>query len=122
MTDTEIIECLNSTEGKEHIGIYCTDTSGNYAATVKLDDVVSLINRQKAEIERLKEEIKNLDELVVYNASCCTRLHKELFKAKSEAIREFAERLYRRIGYCDLPNVVIKGHIDNLVKEMVGDE
>lgn len=45
-----------------------------------------LIDWQKAEIERL-------DKLVIYNASCVTRLHKDLFNAKTEAIKEFADKL-----------------------------
>ena len=39
-------------------------------------------------------------------------------KIKLEAYKEFAERLNKRMGFCDLPNVVVRGHIDNLLKEM----
>ena len=41
--------------------------------------------------------------------------------AKAEAIKEFAERLKKRMGFCDLPNGIVRSHIDHLVKEMVGD-
>jgi hypothetical protein len=43
---------------------------------------------------------------------------KDIQTAKSEAIKEFAERMKKRIGFCELPNTVIKGHIDNLVAKM----
>jgi predicted nucleic acid-binding Zn-ribbon protein len=55
--DNEIINCLNDTDGKEHIGIYCADKNGNYTATIKLTDIVDLINRQKEEIENLNVEL-----------------------------------------------------------------
>lgn len=92
MNDNEIIKaieyCLEQDitsecdRCKDKIG--CRDTL--------LHNALDLINRLKAEIERL-------DKLVIYNASCCTRLHKDLFKAKSEARKEFAERLCEgRVG------------------------
>lgn len=56
LTDSEIINCLNDTEGKEDIGIYCTDKNGNFKTVVKLTDLVDLLNRQKAKIEFLKEQ------------------------------------------------------------------
>lgn len=46
------------------------------------------------------------------------RLKAEIATAKSEARKEFAERLKRRMGFCDLPNVIVRDHIDNLLKEM----
>lgn len=52
-TDNEIINCLNDTVGKEHIGIYCTDKNGNFTAVIKLTDLVDLLNRQKAMIDGL---------------------------------------------------------------------
>lgn len=58
----------------------------NEKLTIELQAMRGSANSYKAENERLNE-------LVVYNASCATSLHKELFKAKAEAITEFAERL-----------------------------
>jgi cytidylate kinase len=67
-------------------------------------------------------EIERLNELVVYNASCATRLHKDLFNAKAEAIKEFAERLKEKAErYDDEEFYVNDEDIDNLVQEMVGD-
>ena len=71
-----------------------------------------LINRQKAEIERLKHR---KTELQIRN--------QELQHEKSESIKEFAERLKGyakelKIGDNIYLQVVGAGRIDNLVKEM----
>lgn len=70
LTDNEIINCLNDTVGKEHIGIYCSDKNGNYTTTIRLVDIIDLIIRLKAENERLKnlcqeqnKEIKRLQQI-----------------------------------------------------------
>ena len=43
---------------------------------------------------------------------------------KSEAVKEFAERLEKKVVYSGLVNadIVYKVHIDNLVKERVGED
>ena len=102
-TDNEIINCLNDTEGKEDIGIYCTDKNGNFTTVVKLTDLVDLLNRQKAEIERL-QKMKQL--------------------IKTEVIKEFAERLKK----CETKvfgsqcRIIPLYCIDNLAKEMEGED
>lgn len=106
--DNEIINCLNDTDGKEHIGIYCADKNGNYTATIKLTDIVDLINRQQAEIERLEDEKKNAYKDIVDTCEIGAR-------------NEFAERLKQRMFAedfllcepCDMADI-----IDNLLKEM----
>ena len=79
--------------------------------------VLDLINRQKAEIERLKNErIERIRKLTreVYD--------REIAQAKIEAIKEFVERLkifvipQKADGYTR--EIVLKSNIDNLVKEM----
>ena len=82
------------------------------------DIVLDLINRQKSEIERLKGST------IVNNIMESQRIKRE---AKTEAYKEFAERLKKDLFYkcgdinysetCDLRNL-----IDNLLKEMVGEE
>ena len=72
---------------------------------------LELINRQKDEIERLKE-------FIVETRRC----DKEI---KSEAVKEFAERLKEKSfktirNYGLTKDVVEVCDIDNLVKEMVG--
>jgi hypothetical protein len=81
-----------------------------------LSDALDLINRQQAEIE-------NMNNLVVYNATCATKLQLKLVEAKAEAIKEFAERLKDNFPYKNACYTFegIEYRIDNLVKEMVGD-
>ena len=80
-----------------------------------LESVLDLINRQKAEIERLRE---------IANHKCQKCVSRTIECAKSEAIKEFAERLKHFIipqkadGYTR--EIVLKRDIDNLVKEMTG--
>ncbi len=112
MTDEQIIKavdvCRNpdTCRGCPYHELY---TAGCVA--ILMEDVFDLINRQKAEIERLKNrnaflenEYKNQGELFW-----------ERVKIKqSEAIKEFAERVKEEINF---PMAVWKV-FDNLVKEM----
>ena len=84
-----------------------------------------LINRQEVEIERLQTIIDDGAETC---HNCHSKYAKQIEEAKSEAIKEFAERLKLKvdIDLCeaiecsdylyDLPKL-----IDNLLKEMVGE-
>lgn len=78
---------------------------------------LDLINRQKAEIEKLKGST------IVSNIMESRRIKRE---AKAEAYKEFAERLNEeaQIADCfDSYNMVVGTHfIDNLLKEMVGEK
>lgn len=78
---------------------------------------LDLINRQKAEIEKLKGST------IVSNIMESQRIKRE---AKAEAYKEFAARLNEeaQIADCfDSYNMVVGTHfIDNLLKEMVGEE
>ena len=90
---------------------------------VLIHNSLDLINRKEAEIERLQKENNRFADI--------GKMYSEI---KSEAIKEFAERLkatpirYRieRTEYCDkLPITkmvpfIDNTDIDNLVKEMVG--
>ena len=93
----------------------------------KQEQIESLIAGQETLQKYIAEkdaEIENMNDLVVYNANCATKLQKELFKAKTEAVKEFAERLKRNY---EKPLFYIGGYndfirtVDNLVKEMAGD-
>ena len=79
-------------------------------------DALSIINRQKAEIEFLSKTITN-------NAQTALDVTlEEVESAKTEAIKEFAERLkfnVTGIPWCEYDPV--HREIDRLVKEMVGD-
>lgn len=111
MTDNDIIKAL------EHCFESCNGTCPYY----KYKDcrhrlylnALDLIDRQKAEIEKLKKGINiELDNFASEYDN----------KIKAEAVKAFAERLKKRMGFCDLPNGIVRSHIDNLLKEMVGDE
>ena len=114
MTDNEIIKALEC----------CVDWCGNVSCWDcplkntgcihfdKLKETLDLINRQKAEIERLKG-------MVSQNEGVLPR-YEQLIKA--EAIKEFAERLKENsIATFSWNGVVLVEEIDNLLKEMVGD-
>ena len=119
-TDKEIISSLeviattgNCDECKIRNCKWGTCNCEQVTANVALD----LINRQNAEIERLKGST------IVSNIMESQRIKRE---AKAEAYKEFAERLNEKaqIADCfDSYNMVVGTHfIDNLLKEMVGEE
>ncbi len=78
-----------------------------------LSNALDLINRQKANAEGLTNAVKFLNEKVL--------------SAKAEAVKEFSERLKEKLhlngvvmgSNCAIVNDV---EIDNLVKEMAGEE
>lgn len=81
-----------------------------------VSDTLDLINRQEAEIDEL--------------SSAILRLVVALENAKSQAAKEFAERLKKSAFDCDVSfgfgrehytEAVTVFEIDNLVKEMVGE-
>lgn len=107
MTDNEIIKALEICANENGMCSECA-YSDNYTNcnTRIAKDALDLINRQRAEIERLKGEIVNQ-----YNT-----IGKTIKQTKAEAIKEFAERLK-----ADCPDKLLVIHfdaIDNLVKEM----
>ena len=118
MTDNEIIKALDCFSGKE---IYCKNCAYRDNSNMGIcrrnaaKDTIDLINRQRAEIEDLKD--KN-EHLAVF-----------LTEAKAEAIKEFAEKVRRYIdvGHLRPPTELcfseldVVNIIDNLVKEMVGE-
>lgn len=81
-------------------------------------DAIDLINLQKAEIGRLAAKILVKDNINNYNTAQLRIAREELRTAKSEAIKEFAEKLKKRFYLSAGRCVVDVYHIDNLVKEM----
>ena len=82
---------------------------------------LSLINRQKAEIEALEKNVDDAEaEIEAVKRRCDVALslmERKEERIKAEAIKEFAERLKAIYGEW------LYGHrIDDLVKEMVGDD
>ena len=92
---------------------------------IRIDAVLlgslDLITRQQAKIERLNEYNENLK-------AANTALSNEILDIKSEAVKEFAEKLKENSEIVHLFSVHTGDHymvdiddIDNLVKEMVGE-
>ena len=115
MTDNEIIKAMQCVIGKEMLCSECTYQKVLPFPSCRMmcaKNALDLINRQKAEIEKYKSGM-------IANAEVVKTLINELKTAKSEAIKEFAEKLKNCFAisgdYLDIINI-----IDNLVKEMMG--
>ena len=83
------------------------------------------IAEKNAEIERLIEERTEIENKIDKIYPRVMELPKAMQTAKSEAIKEFAERLKAEFlndeQIVNMAWVNAINHIDNLVKEMVGD-
>lgn len=110
MTEEQIVKALECCikddydKGCTECPIHCYKGCDFHLAKFALD----LINRQKAEIERLKAELKeaygeiekledNIDNGVSVCAECHRKYAEEIKTAKIEAILEFSERLAKSI-------------------------
>lgn len=118
MADNEIIKVLERRANFNCEICSCNDENceGDECEKVISENILDLINRQKAEIERLKDYNENLQ-------TANTALSNEILDIKSEAIREFAERLKAEIKsdlYGD--DVMPRGTIDWLVQETTEGE
>ena len=123
MTDEQIIKATdvcrtpNTCRGCPY---HVLGTAG--CISILMKDVFDLINRQKAEIESLKQiideedsEILELQKRIIFWRE---DLNYQPEKIKSEAIKEFAERLKEKFGIADCIVTVDNNDLDNLVKEM----
>ena len=151
MTDKETIQyVISNVNNADEKGVELTEFDIN-----KVETLISIINRQQAEIEdlnhsidtlgRVKEQLKEnlseteakyqkeitrLDALLVCKNKAIRNLEKSFENAYDGAIKEFAERLkniYIKDKRYDRPNAHtlidwLFNNIDNLVKEMVGDD
>ena len=112
MTDNEIIKALECCSVHPMKCKKCPYEGNECCTNAHRKDALDLINRQKAEIERLKGYNENLQTANV-------ALSNEILDIKAEAIKEFAERLAEKYaclyGYRD---GLLEGEIDDLVKEM----
>ena len=116
MTDNDIIKALECCSCDNY---QCDNCPYAYKTCTVYKDSLDLINRQKAEIEKLKALAENGSSAIDTN----NRLVQKFAEIKSEAIKEFAERLkeksYKTIrNYGLTKDVVEVCDIDNLVKEM----
>lgn len=122
MTDNEIIKYLEQAIDKYNKNEIFVDN-------IRLDKLsLDLIKRQQAEIERLRSvqlvqanRIAELRGTKFEQINVIQNLKQQLITSKSEAVKEFADRLKKECiidrGY----EILQEGTIDNLVKEMVGD-
>lgn len=140
MTDEQIIKAL------EHNASKCKFYEGGYDGGL-FESTLNLINRQKARIKELEEkhakDERVLNDRVQESVNAVSkadqkyicalersiaakdvkreRLLQKLQQAQSEAIKEFAERLKRKIwhsGWCNFEMTITPEIITNLVKEM----
>lgn len=126
MTDEQIIKALEycSTDVRESTCPKCAFYKKHRCSTLMLNAVSAIINRQKVVIESLKrvigeqeKEIIKLQKRIIFWREDLN-YHPE--KIKSEAIKEFAERLKNKNvqGFWDENAYVSVDDINNLVKEM----
>ena len=121
MTEEQIIKALEYcfTRGFDESTCYeCPFYTATAKCTEDLrESVLDLINRQKAEIERLKRDIAIHEHVHEESNAAYQVLVKQ---AKSEAIKEFAERLKEKLQWdVEFDNkLVFESDIDSLVKEM----
>lgn len=128
MTDKQIVNALEYCCGNITFDSDCS-AHGCYQVSLPEDrngdirwcrqwlmkDTLELIERQKADIKRMKKIISYLKESIDCSRKEYNRLFSKLQQAKSEAIKEFAERLKDQTE----PWLYIRlEKIDNLVKEM----
>ena len=124
MTDNEIIKYLEQTIDKYNKNEIFVDN-------IRLDKLsLDLIKRQQAEIERLRSvqlvqanRIAELRSTKFEQINVIQNLKQQLITSKSEAVKEFVERLKKvwfDNGY-ESPDVDFEDFVDNLVKEMVDD-
>lgn len=124
MTDNEIIKALECCGRESCFG--CPYRGKCHLGNPMIRDALDLITRQQAEIEKLKDanntfekafhiqeqNIKDWLPITVFN-----------YEIKTEAYKEFAERLKEDIFNTEYHiDRYYRRSIDNLVKEMVGDD
>ena len=134
MTDNEIIKALECCRDCKCKDCPCHNKETDGCKELDEQDILDLINRQKATIERQikaiqegyaliekqKAEIERLKEERIERIRELTRTvyDKEIAEAKAEAIKEFAEKLKDLLNFYDPKCKFVHIHIDNLVKEM----
>ena len=128
LTDNEIIKALECCRDNGVSNTYCDDCAYSVyedCGARQAKDTLDLIKRQKAEIERLQAMVEREREKYERTMTGLKAVLEERAD-HSEAIKEFAERLRNAtmpitLGGKYKYDVITKEGIDNLVKEMVGD-
>ena len=125
MTDNEIIKALECCIEDEDCSHCPSIKEMPYCSNDIMVGALNLIKRQQAEIERLKNEIQTTKDAYIM-----LQTKNEIIK--SEAVKEFEDRLKNKIKIeynpyckptCDYgTGIEIMRYIDNLVKEMTDNE
>ena len=129
ITDSEIIKALECYMDCDCKNCPC-QTEDSHCLDLDEGLILDLINRQKAEIERLekrldmsRKELSRRRERNIQNSELNLKLLSELKIVKSEAIREFAERLKVKAAWDARDNTVVHLYdIDSIVKEMTEEK
>lgn len=115
MTDEQIIEVLECCAHGEDCSNCLNKNSYSYCMETMAPYALDLINRQKAEIADLKEEIAILKEERNWNREQYFKIVEESKASKREVIKEFAERLKDNI------DISVEGYSTGEVKQNIFD-
>lgn len=128
MTDDEIIKAMEccSTDVQENPCPKCAFYNKHRCSTLMLNAASDIINRQKVKIKSLKQIINEQDKevLKLQNRIIFWRdyLNYQPEKIKSEAIKEFAEKLTDKISvyskYVDVDGIVILNRIFRMIEDI----
>ena len=132
MTDNEIIKALECCKRPVGTGACkdCPLDKDRPCTTTMIENALDLINRQKAEIKKCENIIRLADKTIEKQSAEIKRLEQENFDRsltvetwKCEAVKEFAERLKaEKFEHQNFGGLIYYEDVDNLVKEMVGDD
>lgn len=132
MTDNEIIKALECFAiDKDFDETHCIGCAFEHQfCTANMSEdiaipALALINRQKAEIDRLQNDLAQTEDAykTVHEMNGAYAIKIDF--AKAEAIKEFAAKIKEDAEWiCDDSYIedALTEYIDNLVKEMVGDD
>ena len=123
LTDNEIVKALNTALGMEHISIYCANIE-NKVQTIKVLDIIDLINRLQADNERLKEENENLRDSLAKKKFKDELFEMTLGEYKAEAYKECMARVEDRLSHRLDPELFpyIKDVLRDELEKMVGED
>ena len=122
LTDEEIIKALeycNADRNECDKCVFQRECESNPFYSAVAEHALDLINRQKAEIERLKKEVSVTRDAYI-------SIQDRYEHAKTEAYKEFAERIRECCAFNDDLSadtfLSVTADIDCVLKEMTGEE
>jgi hypothetical protein len=128
MTDREIIQALELCDKDPFYCVNCPFYKNRFCRKELKEKSLDLINRQQAEIERLKKvdeaypcKVDVGNNCLVY-AKSLDDYDRLIDDISAEAIKEFAEKLVDVFYSHDKGDAYVREVVYNLVKEMVGEK